>query len=127
MRLWFFGRKQIGAAGRDSARRTDRDPGDGFVDTVVGAQRRERDRLLAEVVSVKTLMPLLMKQRNGERWTRQDRAALREQLRALGHLSPYLLIMVLPGSFALVPILAWWLDRRRGRREADARALTNPN
>ncbi|MDP2751697.1 MAG: hypothetical protein Q8O31_03720 [Rhodocyclaceae bacterium] len=56
-----------------------------------------------------------MKRRNGVRWTRDDRALLHDQMRALAHLSPYLVILILPGSFAMMPLLAWWLDRRRGR------------
>jgi len=27
--------------------------------------------------------------------------------------SPYLVVMVMPGSFVVLPALAWWLDRRR--------------
>jgi hypothetical protein len=27
------------------------------------------------------------------------------------------LILALPGSFAFLPLLAWWLDRRRHRRD----------
>jgi uncharacterized Tic20 family protein len=39
------------------------------------------------------------------------------QLRAAAHLSPYLAVLILPGSFLLLPLLAWWLDRRRHRRD----------
>lgn len=85
-------------------------------DHMLAAQKRERDVLLAEAVKIKGLMPLLMKRRNGGRWTRDERDALNEQLHALAHLSPYLVVLALPGSFAVLPILAWWLDRRRGQR-----------
>lgn len=81
------------------------------------AQKRERAAILAEFVKVRGLMPLLMKHRNGDPWSRDERAELHEQLRALAHLSPYLVILALPGSFAILPVLAWWLDRRRHRRE----------
>ena len=80
---------------------------------ILAAQNRERKQLLEEMVKVSDLMPLLMKPRNGESWTAAERAALQDQLRALAHLSPYLVMMVLPGSFAALPVLAWWLDRRR--------------
>lgn len=86
-------------------------------DRLLAAQQRERDLVLAEFVKVRGLMPLLMKHRNGGVWTRAERAELQEQLRALAHLSPYLVLLALPGSFALLPVLAWWLDRRRHRRE----------
>jgi hypothetical protein len=84
---------------------------------MLAAQDRERKQLLNEMVKVRGLMPLLMKPRNGERWTSIERAALQEQLRALAYLSPYLVVMVLPGSFVVLPVLAWWLDRRRQNRD----------
>lgn len=87
-----------------------------LLDHMLAAQKRERDLVLAETVKIKGLMPLLMKRRNGGRWTRDERNALDEQLRALAHLSPYLVVLVLPGSFVVLPVLAWWLDRRRGHR-----------
>jgi uncharacterized Tic20 family protein len=62
-------------------------------------------------------MPLLMKPRNGTHWTRGERAELVGQVKAIAHLSPYLVVMVLPGSFVILPLLAWWLDRRRHQRE----------
>ena len=76
---------------------------------------REKKFLLGEILQVRGLMPLLMKQRNRGNWTLEDRAELRSQLRRLSNLSPYLVVMVLPGSFILLPALAWWLDRRRAR------------
>lgn len=90
----------------------------GLMQKMLAAQNRERKELLSEMVKVRGLMPLLMKSRNGERWTATDRSALKSQLRALAHLSPYLVVMVLPGSFVALPVLAWWLDRRRQNRDA---------
>jgi len=72
--------------------------------------------VVAEMVRIHGLMPLLMRHRNGGRWTREERAELHEQMRALAHLSPYLFVLVLPGSFVALPLLAWWLDRRRRHR-----------
>ena len=77
---------------------------------------RERKALLAEMVQVKGLMPLLMKPRNKMEWSLEDRAELKSHLRRLSHLSPYLVVIVMPGGFAMLPVLAWWLDRRRQRR-----------
>jgi hypothetical protein len=79
---------------------------------------REKKFLLGEILQVKGLMPLLMKQRNRGKWTVEDRAELGVQVRRLSSLSPYLVVMVLPGSFLLLPALAWWLDRRRMRGRA---------
>jgi len=80
-------------------------------------QERERKRLLAEAVQIKGLMPLLMKPRNKQQWTREDRAELRAHFRRLANLSPYLVVLVLPGAPLTFPLLAWWLDRRRQHRK----------
>lgn len=77
---------------------------------------RERRFMLAEVVKVSGLMPLLMKQRNNQKWSGQDKRELMLHLRRLRQVSPYIAVLVLPGGFAALPVLAWWLDRRRGRR-----------
>ena len=87
------------------------------VHKMLAAQARERQQLLAEMQKIRGLMPLLMKPRNGDRWSVAERAELTEQIRALAHLSPYLVVMVLPGSFVALPVLAWWLDRRRLHRD----------
>ena len=79
---------------------------------------RERRRLLAEIVQVKGLLPVLMKPRNKQKWTPEDRVAIRAHLRRLSRLSPYLVVLVMPGGFVVLPALAWWLDRRRNRRVA---------
>ncbi|MBI2316436.1 MAG: hypothetical protein HYY28_04335 [Betaproteobacteria bacterium] len=77
---------------------------------------RERRYMLTEVVKAGGLMPLLMKQRNKQKWSAQDKRELMLHLRHLRHVSPYIAVIVLPGGFAMLPALAWWLDRRRGRR-----------
>lgn len=87
-----------------------------LVRMMLDAQMRERDLIVVRFAQVRGLMPLLMKRRNGGRWTREERLELREQLQALAHLSPYLVVLALPGSFMFLPMLAWWLDRRRLRR-----------
>ena len=76
---------------------------------------RERKFLLSEMVKVKGLMPVLMKRRNRQKWNEEDLAEIRDQIRRISKLSPYLVIIVMPGGFAVLPVLAWWLDRRRGR------------
>jgi len=81
---------------------------------------REKEYLVNEILQVKGLMPLLMKPRNNQRWTREDRAELRAHLRRLSDISPYLIVLALPGSFLMLPLLAWWLDRRRNRQRPPA-------
>ena len=78
---------------------------------------REKKYLLSEILQVKGLMPLLMKPRNKQRWTFEDKAELQIHLRRLSNISPYLIVLALPGSFILLPALAWWLDRRRNRNQ----------
>jgi hypothetical protein len=77
---------------------------------------RERKRIIAEVLQIRGLMPLLMKSRNGQPWTPVERTELRLRLKRLGAVSPYLVVLVFPASFVTLPLLAWWLDRRRQRR-----------
>ncbi len=88
----------------------------GFVHHLLEAQRREREHVLREVLKAKGLMPLLMKQRNGNHWTVEERRELMDRLNALSQISPYLVAMAVPGSMLMLPVLAWWLDRRRGKR-----------
>ncbi|MDA8107111.1 MAG: hypothetical protein M0015_00580 [Betaproteobacteria bacterium] len=88
--------------------------GNGLRNAFVFAER-ERRALLAELTQVKGLMPLLMKRRNGQRWTHTELAELRGQLRRLRNLSPYFVALVMPGGLVLLPAFAWWLDRRRRR------------
>lgn len=80
------------------------------------AQKREARQVLQEVLQMRGLMPLLMKPRNGAAWSREERAELLQHLRHLSRLSPYLLMLLLPGSALFLPAYAWWLDRRRQRR-----------
>ena len=84
-----------------------------FYDTV----ERERRHMLAEMSQVRGLMPLLMKPRNKIQWTREDKQELKQHLRLLTRMSPYIAVIVLPGGFAMLPALAWWLDSRRVRRD----------
>ena len=80
---------------------------------------REQKHLIGEIVKVRGLMPLLMKQRNDQRWTREEKQELAAHLRRLSTISPYLVVLALPGSALMLPALAWWLDRRRNRSRAD--------
>lgn len=87
-------------------------------------QRREAERVKSELATVRDLVPLLMKVRNGGSWTPEEKLEIVAHMRRMAHLSPYLLAMILPGSVILLPIYAWWLDRRRHARE-DGRAVNS--
>ena len=84
-----------------------------IVRTVLEMMDRERKYVLGEVVQITGLMPLLMKPRNKQKWTPEDKRQIVIHLRRLSMVSPYLAVMVMPGSFVVLPALAWWLDRRR--------------
>lgn len=113
---WFVFRAKSDSAqhGPDTSSETGTRPS--LMHKMLAAQKRERQQIVAEMVQIKGFMPLLMKRRNGQRWSASDRAELTSQLKAMAHLSPYLVIMILPGSFLALPVLAWWLDRRRTHR-----------
>jgi hypothetical protein len=79
---------------------------------------REKRHILSELVQVTGLMPLLMKPRNYRKWTSEDKRELRLHLRRLSRVSAYIALLVVPGGFAMLPVMAWWLDRRASRRGA---------
>lgn len=88
----------------------------GVFSRLAASQKRQSQEFLADIVRMRGLMPLLMKHRNGGMWTTEEKLVLLSQLRILSRVSPYLLFLLLPGSALLLPIYAWWLDRRRKLR-----------
>lgn len=76
---------------------------------------REQLRLREEISKIRGLMPLLMKPRNHQKWTVEERAQIAQHLKRISALSPYLVVLIMPGGFLALPVLVWWLDRRRGR------------
>ena len=93
-----------------------------FIKTVRDLTNREKQALTAEILQVRGLMPLLMKPRNKQRWTVEDKAELAIHMQRLSRISPYLVVIVMPGGFFILPALAWWLDRRRNRKRPAAPA-----
>lgn len=86
-----------------------------WLNSVRDSNLRERDRLRMELSHMRGALPLLMKPRNGERWSESDKRELRGLLRSASRVSPYLVVLALPGSVMLLPLLAWRLDVRRRR------------
>jgi hypothetical protein len=76
--------------------------------------------ILVEISHIQGFMQLLMKPRNGMPWSVEDRAAILGHLRHLARSLPVLLIFTLPGGSLLLPILAWFLDRRKIRNQPAA-------
>lgn len=69
------------------------------------------------LAGVPGLVRVLMKPRNGQAWTPEDRVLLRRELRVLLRAVPAVaLVAFLPGGLFLLPVYAWALDRRRRRR-----------
>lgn len=91
-----------------------------WVAPIVASNLREKERIRRELAEVQGAMALLMKERNGLTWTPEDRSRLQSVLRSSAQISPYLAVWVLPGSVLILPLLAWHLDARRGRRSASA-------
>ena len=94
------------------------DAGPGFLSRLADSQKAQARVLVGDLVRMRGLMPLLMKHRNGGVWTQHEKAELLVQLRILSRISPYLLLLLLPGSALLLPAYAWWLDRRRKPRRS---------
>ncbi len=78
------------------------------------AMNREKRHILSDFVQVKGLMPLFMKPRNKLQWTAQDKCELKLRLKCLSRMSSYVAVVVMPGGLAMLPVMAWWRNRRRG-------------
>lgn len=76
-----------------------------------------RQRIRDDLSQVRGLLPLLMKHRNGQKWSDEERITLLRDLRALSNLSPYLIPLILPGGILMLPLVACWVDRRSRERE----------
>jgi len=92
---------------------------EGLAVRFLGAMARERQHIYATLSSTEGLMALLMKARNGQRWTAEERKQLLRHLRSLSSVSPYFMVLAFPGSILLLPVMAWWLDRRRQKRKVE--------
>lgn len=78
---------------------------------------REKSRLRREMATMKGSVVWLVQQRRQGTWSAEERAHLRDVMRSASSVSPYLFIWVIPGSMLLLPFMAWFLDKRRKRRE----------
>ena len=85
-------------------------------DHIRGIVEREKKQLEEDLARTQTLMPLLMKPRNGAKWTLDEKRELVDHLKRITGMGRYVALLLLPGGLALLPLLAWWLDRRRDRR-----------
>jgi cob(I)alamin adenosyltransferase len=75
---------------------------------------KNKEFILEQVLAVKGLMQLLMKQRNThQKWTEEEVREIKKHLRKISRVVPALLIFLLPGGSLLLPFLAEILDRRK--------------
>ena len=82
---------------------------------------KNKEFILSQVLAVKDLMRLVMKNRNtGKKWTREEIHEIRAHLRHIAMLVPALIIFLLPGGSLLLPLLADVLDRRKKIRRPPA-------
>ena len=68
---------------------------------------------------------LLMKQRDGSKWTFDEKSHLKTMVRSASSVSPYLFIWAVPDSMLMLLFLAWFLDNRRknkARRDANTQS-----
>ncbi|MDH5202744.1 MAG: LETM1 domain-containing protein [Nitrospirota bacterium] len=78
---------------------------------------KNKEFILNEVLEVKGLMQLLMKNRNtGEKWTKEEKKEIKKHFKNISKVVPVLLIFFLPGGFLLLPFLTEVLDRRKIKR-----------
>ncbi len=90
--------------------------------SMVAGNSREKTRLRSELEQIRGALPLLRKQRKGTSWTAEERHEIKQMLRSVSSVSPYLLIWAIPGSILILPFLAWHMDSRRKRRLRRAKA-----
>jgi hypothetical protein len=66
-----------------------------------------------DLYHIQGFMRLLMKPRNGTRWSAEDKSAILAHLKSLAASVPWVVVFTLPGGLLLLPLLAWNLDRRK--------------
>jgi hypothetical protein len=71
---------------------------------------------MRDLYQIHGFMHLLMKPRNGLRWTAEDKSEIRSRLRNVASALPLLAVFTLPGGMLLLPFLAWYLDRRKKQK-----------
>ncbi|MEW6108957.1 MAG: hypothetical protein AB1632_07325 [Nitrospirota bacterium] len=73
--------------------------------------------ILKEASYINGFMHLLMKPKNtGIKWTKEEKAQLKQNIKHLSAFVPVLIIFLLPGGSLLLPFLPDILDRRGERR-----------
>lgn len=88
---------------------------------------KNKQFLLEQVLAIKGLMQLLMKNRNtGEKWTKEEKKEIKRHLRSISKMVPVIIVFLLPGGTLLLPILAEVLDRRKTIRRPGFQPVDDP-
>ena len=75
---------------------------------------KNKEFILSQVLAVRGLMQLLMKNRNtGEKWTKEEIKEIKSHLRHISKMVPVIIVFLLPGGSLMLPFLAEVLDRRK--------------
>ena len=75
---------------------------------------KNREFVLGQVLAVRGLMALLMKNRNtGQKWTKEEIREIKVHLKDISKMVPVIIVFLLPGGTLMLPLLAEVLDRRR--------------
>ena len=77
-----------------------------------------RDGMRRRFARVNGFTAVLMKRRNGQSWTPEDRRYLKDEMVTLARYTPALVVFMLPGGMVMLAATAWYLDRRRKQRIA---------
>ena len=93
---------------------------------MVESNTREKKRFVSELVQIRGAWPLLMKQRNGGKWTTEEKNKLKMMVQSASNVSPYLFICAIPGSMLLLPFLAWFLDKQRRKKSSNSSKAKSP-
>lgn len=77
---------------------------------------KNKEFILEEILAVKGLMQLLMKQRNmNQEWTKEEIKEIKKHLKNISKVVPALLIFLLPGALSSFPFLRRCLIEERPR------------
>jgi len=83
---------------------------------------KNKELMWQEARFINGFMTLLMKRRNtGIKWTREEKAELKNNIKHLSMYVPVLIIFLLPGGSLLLPFLAEILDRRKKNRDTGSK------
>ena len=75
-------------------------------------------RLLSACAQPGRPLPLSMKSLRKRQWAVRDNRKLKLCLKHLSRIGAYVAMVAVPGGLAVLPVMAWWRSRRRGKRAA---------